>query len=79
MVSIKNCYYLPKEFAEIPCQAIRARLSNVMPPIENDVWSVQAIQRFAGLTKNTKLVAEIIEIEEVCVHFISIASSNNNV
>ncbi|RZC39475.1 uncharacterized protein BDFB_011154, partial [Asbolus verrucosus] len=61
-VQSNKIWYLPKQFAKVPCQAIRASLSNIYPAYENQPWNIAALNRFQELITNTPLVAEIVRI-----------------
>ncbi|EEZ98350.2 tudor domain-containing protein 5 isoform X2 [Tribolium castaneum] len=63
-VPSKEIWFLPKQFSEVPCQAIRVRLASIYPPYENSTWSEQAIVAFQKLVTNRVVVGEVTKIDE---------------
>lgn len=62
-------WFMPKAFSQLPTQAIRARLSNILPPEKNAPWSIDATNRLRELIVGRALVAEIINIDmTVCIY-----------
>ncbi|KRT78645.1 hypothetical protein AMK59_7654, partial [Oryctes borbonicus] len=64
VVSMSTVCYLHKQFAELPEQAIRARLAGIYPPNENEQWSRGASTRFLSLVLQKDLVAQIVRMDE---------------
>ncbi|KAK9890999.1 hypothetical protein WA026_013335 [Henosepilachna vigintioctopunctata] len=66
-------WFLKKDFAGLPAQAIRARLANICPPIEFAMWTSEARGRFQQLADMKHLEAKITNVSrekkiiEVCV------------
>lgn len=59
---IKGLCFLHEQFAQVPAQAIRCRLANIVPTLEGAPWSKQATKCFRQLITEKQLKATVIKV-----------------
>lgn len=62
-VSVRDIYFLPKQYAKLPYQSIRASLAEIFPCFKGAPWSFEAISRFRELSSHVELVAKVDKID----------------
>ncbi|KAL3287802.1 hypothetical protein HHI36_002264 [Cryptolaemus montrouzieri] len=59
---INEIWFLRDCYSKLEAQAIRTRLSDIFPPVENCTWSTDAIQRFRELASMKHVEAQVYKI-----------------
>lgn len=77
--TVATCFlrYLPREYGELPAQAVRARLAACRPSARGQRWPHAAATDFLRAVRDKRLYANIVAVDREVHHCSFITSSTS--